>query len=158
MYLQTPLKRARRFKPGTVVLREVMKPTQTFKQLHAISTVHDVLFCRTHTQCNVRSESTSEGRYTTPTAHCPALVGFFTHPNFRISLWCTSTDLLLRKLPFQRLVREIASEFLMDVRFQVLVQHCSHSPPNLHSPFQHATVHSPVCSTRSHRGLPSWPL
>lgn len=30
-----------------------------------------------------------------------------------------STDLLLRKLPFQRLVREIATDFRTDLRFQV---------------------------------------
>lgn len=29
-----------------------------------------------------------------------------------------STDLLIRKLPFQRLVREIAQQFMSDVRFQ----------------------------------------
>jgi histone H3 len=29
-----------------------------------------------------------------------------------------STDLLIRKLPFQRLVREIAQEYKQDVRFQ----------------------------------------
>ena len=29
-----------------------------------------------------------------------------------------STELLIRTLPFQRLVREVASEFMMDVRFQ----------------------------------------
>jgi len=29
-----------------------------------------------------------------------------------------STDLLIRKLPFQRLVREIASDFKSDLRFQ----------------------------------------
>ena len=29
-----------------------------------------------------------------------------------------STDLIIRKLPFQRLVREIAREFLTDLRFQ----------------------------------------
>ncbi len=29
-----------------------------------------------------------------------------------------STDLLIRKLPFQRLVREIASEYKNDLRFQ----------------------------------------
>ncbi len=29
-----------------------------------------------------------------------------------------STDLLIRKLPFQRLIREIASEFKSDLRFQ----------------------------------------
>jgi histone H3 len=29
-----------------------------------------------------------------------------------------STDLLIRKLPFQRLVREIAQEFKQEVRFQ----------------------------------------
>ena len=29
-----------------------------------------------------------------------------------------STDLLIRKLPFQKLVREIAAEFKSDLRFQ----------------------------------------
>ena len=29
-----------------------------------------------------------------------------------------STDLLIRKLPFQRLIREIASDFKTDLRFQ----------------------------------------
>ena len=32
-----------------------------------------------------------------------------------------STDLLIRKLPFQRLVREIAQDYGTDVRFQSLV-------------------------------------
>jgi histone H3 len=32
-----------------------------------------------------------------------------------------STDLLLRKLPFQRLVREIAQDYKTDLRFQSLV-------------------------------------
>ena len=33
--------------------------------------------------------------------------------------WCQkSTELLIRKLPFQRLVRQIAQEFKLDLRFQ----------------------------------------
>eukprot|EP01120_Amphizonella_sp_Union-15-10_P008860 TRINITY_DN326_c0_g5_i1.p1 TRINITY_DN326_c0_g5~~TRINITY_DN326_c0_g5_i1.p1 ORF type:complete len:133 (+),score=20.28 TRINITY_DN326_c0_g5_i1:1-399(+) len=35
-----------------------------------------------------------------------------------IRLYQKTTDLLLRKLPFQRLVREIAQEFKTDLRFQ----------------------------------------
>lgn len=31
---------------------------------------------------------------------------------------CQSTELLIRKLPFQRLVREIAQDFKTDLRFQ----------------------------------------
>ena len=33
----------------------------------------------------------------------------------------TSTELLIRKLPFQRLVREIAQDFITDLRFQGLL-------------------------------------
>jgi histone H3 len=36
----------------------------------------------------------------------------------QIRLFQATTDLLLRKLPFQRLVREIAQEFKHDMRFQ----------------------------------------
>lgn len=35
-----------------------------------------------------------------------------------------STELLIRKLPFQRLVREIALEFQSDIRFQNLALDC----------------------------------
>ena len=35
-----------------------------------------------------------------------------------IRIYQKSTDLLMRKLPFQRLVKEIAREFMDDVRFQ----------------------------------------
>ncbi len=36
-----------------------------------------------------------------------------------LTLFClTQTDLLIRKLPFQRLVREIATEFKQEIRFQ----------------------------------------
>jgi histone H3 len=35
-----------------------------------------------------------------------------------IRRWQKSTDLLIRKLPFQRLVREIAQDFKNDLRFQ----------------------------------------
>jgi histone H3 len=37
-----------------------------------------------------------------------------------------STDLLIRKLPFQRLVREIAQEFKNDLRFQSTASMCRH--------------------------------
>jgi len=36
-----------------------------------------------------------------------------------------STELLIRKLPFQRLVREIAQDFKTDLRFQsAAIEHC----------------------------------
>ena len=39
-------------------------------------------------------------------------------PNSQIRRYQNSTELLIRKLPFQRLVREIAADFKMDLRFQ----------------------------------------
>uniref|UniRef100_A0A8C3B9A2 Histone H3 n=2 Tax=Bilateria TaxID=33213 RepID=A0A8C3B9A2_CAIMO len=36
-----------------------------------------------------------------------------------------STELLIRKLPFQRLVREIAQDFKTDLRFQASLASCS---------------------------------
>ena len=42
----------------------------------------------------------------------------FMCPNSEIRRYQKSTELLIRKLPFQRLVREIASDFKFDVRFQ----------------------------------------
>ena len=35
-----------------------------------------------------------------------------------LTYWKRSTELLIRKLPFQRLVREIAQDFKSDLRFQ----------------------------------------
>lgn len=52
--------------------------------------------------------------------------GFFSLSHFRpgtvalreIRRYQKSTELLIRKLPFQRLVREIAQDFKTDLRFQ----------------------------------------
>jgi len=41
-----------------------------------------------------------------------------THPLREIRRYQKSTELLIGKLPFQRLVREIAQEFRKDLRFQ----------------------------------------
>ena len=44
-------------------------------------------------------------------------LGATTTPNI-VRRYQKSTDLLIRKLPFQRLVREIAQDFKSDLRFQ----------------------------------------
>ena len=51
-----------------------------------------------------------------------------------------STELLIRKLPFQRLVREIAQDFKTDLRFQssavmALQESCEVRPSHRHWPF-----------------------
>lgn len=52
--------------------------------------------------------------------HCSAF--FFSSPGTvalrEIRRYQKSTELLIRKLPFQRLVREIAQDFKTDLRFQ----------------------------------------
>ena len=53
-------------------------------------------------------------------AHCPCTLS---HALTHAPLLCyphsqKSTELLIRKLPFQRLVREIAQDFKTDLRFQ----------------------------------------
>ena len=42
----------------------------------------------------------------------------FVYLNIEFSRYQKSTELLIRKLPFQRLVREIAQDFKTDLRFQ----------------------------------------
>uniref|UniRef100_A0A8C1WYG3 Histone H3 n=1 Tax=Cyprinus carpio TaxID=7962 RepID=A0A8C1WYG3_CYPCA len=51
-----------------------------------------------------------------------------------------STELLIRKLPFQRLVREIAQDFKTDLRFQRLAAACG----------GHPTPPTSKCDVRSH--------
>jgi histone H3 len=47
-----------------------------------------------------------------------------------------STELLLRKLPFQRLVREIAQDFKTDLRFQSSAKHSNVPTNRTNGPFK----------------------
>uniref|UniRef100_A0A8C4M080 Histone H3 n=1 Tax=Equus asinus asinus TaxID=83772 RepID=A0A8C4M080_EQUAS len=47
-----------------------------------------------------------------------------------------STELLIRKLPFQRLVREIAQDFKTDLRFQTCGGGCVFCKPNNFIPWE----------------------
>jgi histone H3 len=59
------------------------------------------------------SAPTSYGRIKKPHRYRPGTVALR-----EIRRYQKSTDLLIRKLPFQRLVREIAQDFKSDLRFQ----------------------------------------
>ena len=48
----------------------------------------------------------------------PGRVQFGTQALREIRRYQRTTDLLIRKMPFQRLVREVASDFKADLRFQ----------------------------------------
>ena len=52
-----------------------------------------------------------------PYAHPRSAPGYVV-PRSEIRKYQKSTELLIRKLPFQRLVREIAQDFKTDLRFQ----------------------------------------
>eukprot|EP00996_Jenningsia_fusiforme_P004423 NODE_5242_length_701_cov_18.196319_g4871_i0.p1 GENE.NODE_5242_length_701_cov_18.196319_g4871_i0~~NODE_5242_length_701_cov_18.196319_g4871_i0.p1 ORF type:complete len:158 (-),score=30.41 NODE_5242_length_701_cov_18.196319_g4871_i0:226-636(-) len=66
-----------------------------------------------------------------PRKYAPSLAGIKKPHRFRpgtvalreIRKYQKSTDLLIRRLPFQRLVREIAQEFKADLRFQSSAVH-----------------------------------
>lgn len=60
------------------------------------------------------------GRWPSPGVrlHCPARCRPGTVALREIRRYQKSTELLIRKLPFQRLVREIAQDFKTDLRFQ----------------------------------------
>ena len=60
-----------------------------------------------------KKTSTSSGGVKKPHRFRPGTVALREIRRFQ-----KSTELLIRKLPFQRLVREIASEFKNDLRFQ----------------------------------------
>jgi histone H3 len=62
-------------------------------------------------------------RAVAPRTHAPPRMHACRHPPPPCSPHCAtlaqkSTELLIRKLPFQRLVREIAQDFKTDLRFQ----------------------------------------
>jgi histone H3 len=75
---------------------------------------------RRHRRQNALSHSPSHTQHNTPTGgvkkphrYRPGTVALR-----EIRKYQKSTDLLIRKLPFQRLVREIAQDFKTDLRFQ----------------------------------------
>ena len=60
-------------------------------------------------------------QYESPASLCNVLLSYFllgTVALREIRKYQKSTELLIRKLPFQRLVREIAQDFKTDLRFQ----------------------------------------
>merc|ERR1712066_735865 len=60
-----------------------------------------------------RKSAPSTGGVKKPHRYCPGTVALR-----EIRRYQKSTELLIRKLPFQRLVREIAQDFKTDLRFQ----------------------------------------
>ncbi|KAK8913434.1 histone H3 [Metarhizium anisopliae] len=60
-----------------------------------------------------RKEPASSGRVKRPFRYKPGTVALR-----EIRRYQKSTELLIRKLPFQRLVREVAQDFKSDLRFQ----------------------------------------
>ena len=93
--------------------------------MHAVA---EVIFYMARTKSTARKRNTE----TTPTKHfairksTPASGGVKKPHRFRpgtvalreIRRYQKSTELLIRKLPFQRLVRSIARDFKIDLRFQ----------------------------------------
>ena len=65
-----------------------------------------------------------------------------------------STELLIRKLPFQRLVREIAQDFKTDLRFQSSAVMALRRPAKLTSS---VCLRTPTCAPSTPRGSPSCP-
>ena len=83
------------------------------KKLH-----HKITYCRkaprkTISNKSSRKSSTFELNIKRPRRFRPGTVALREIKKFQ-----KSTDLLLRKLPFQRVVKEIAQHFISDIRFQ----------------------------------------
>ncbi|PPQ96797.1 hypothetical protein CVT26_006200 [Gymnopilus dilepis] len=84
------VKKPHRFRPGTVALREIRRY-----------------------QKSARKTAAAAGGVKKPHRFRPGTVALR-----EIRRYQKSTELLIRKLPFQRLVREIAQDFKTDLRFQ----------------------------------------
>ena len=67
-----------------------------------------------------------------------------------------STELLIRKLPFQRLVREIAQDFKTDLRFQSSAPSCR-AAGGLARPTWSASSRTPTCAPSTPSVSPSCP-
>jgi histone H3/H4 len=110
-----PVKRPRRYKPGTVALREIRR----YQVYLAMLSIRIALISRKR-----------------------------------------STDMLIRKLPFQRLVREIAHDIKPDLRFQSSAIEPSKKPLK-HTSYQ--SLKTPICVlstlnvSRFSRRISNWP-
>merc|ERR1711953_875202 len=80
----------------------------------------------TRSKQTARKSTGGKAKVTSCWKSAPAFGGVMRPPRYRpgtivlreIRRYQKSTELLIRKLPFQRLVREIAQDFKTDLRFQ----------------------------------------
>lgn len=98
-----------------IMARTVAKKQAKPKKLGAAKTKKDVLPTGATANPVVNNRKTKKTRKTKGRRFRPGTVALR-----EIRKYQKSTNLLLRKLPFQRLVRQIAHEFKTDVRFQSL--------------------------------------
>ncbi|KAF2310062.1 hypothetical protein GH714_006389 [Hevea brasiliensis] len=128
------VKKPHRYRPGTVALREIRKYqkstellirklpfqrlvreiAQDFKtdlrfQSHAVLALQEAA----EAYLAARKSAPTTGGVKKPHRYRPGTVALR-----EIRKYQKSTELLIRKLPFQRLVREIAQDFKTDLRFQ----------------------------------------
>jgi histone H3 len=80
---------------------------------HAHTRTHSTHATPTHAQQAARKSAPATGGVKKPHRYRPGTVALR-----EIRRYQKSTELLIRKLPFQRLVREIAQDFKTDLRFQ----------------------------------------
>ncbi|VAH21879.1 unnamed protein product [Triticum turgidum subsp. durum] len=117
------VKKPHRFRPGTVALRELLKHQNLLPPAHRHSMARTKQTARKSTggKAPRKQLATKAARKS-----APATGGVKKPHRFRpgtvalreIRKYQKSTELLIRKLPFQRLVREIAQDFKTDLRFQ----------------------------------------
>ncbi|XP_048486002.1 histone H3 [Plutella xylostella] len=106
------LKRQGRMCPTTVHLRHVKSPMARTKQTARKSTGGKAPRKQLATKA-ARKSAPATGGVKKPHRYRPGTVALR-----EIRRYQKSTELLIRKLPFQRLVREIAQDFKTDLRFQ----------------------------------------
>ena len=108
------MKKPHRFRPGTVALREIRK--YFFFQRLVREIAQDF-----KTDLRFQSSAISALQEAAEAGEKEGL-GYRLRPGTvalrEIRKYQKSTELLIRKLPFQRLVREIAQDFKTDLRFQ----------------------------------------
>ncbi|MGH0118623.1 UNVERIFIED_CONTAM: hypothetical protein FKN15_047603 [Acipenser sinensis] len=116
------VKKPHRYRPGTVALREIRRyqkstellirklPFQRLVREIAQDFKTDLRF---QSSAAARKSAPATGGVKKPHRYRPGTVALR-----EIRRYQKSTELLIRKLPFQRLVREIAQDFKTDLRFQ----------------------------------------
>ncbi|KAF3773886.1 histone H3-2 [Nymphaea thermarum] len=112
------VKKPHRFRPGTVALREIRKYQKSTELLiRKLPFQRLVREIAQDFKTDLRFQSSAVSAL--QEAAEAYLVGLFEDTNLcAIHAKRKSTELLIRKLPFQRLVREIAQDFKTDLRFQ----------------------------------------